>query len=120
MLRFLSNNLSFFIPLFRYFSFFSANPSRPYLSHPSVARTIIFLKNVSRMDINIWQHGKLLGVLTPHLSPSFSKYRPVGLVLKLGSVKAKGREPKPIWVFNYKLGSYDDVHVMWTHANSYS
>jgi len=31
-----------------------------------------------------------------------------------GSVKANGREPKIClgWVFNYKLGCFDDVHVL--------
>ncbi len=31
-----------------------------------------------------------------------------------GSAKANGREPKTSlgWVFNYKLGCYDDVHVL--------
>jgi hypothetical protein len=64
--------------------------------------------------IYIWQHSKLLGVLTPLPSSSLSKHRPLGLVLKLGIVKAKGREPKTCLgrVFNYKLGSYDYVHVL--------
>ncbi len=50
----------------------------------------------------------------------------VGIQLPLyivaGSTKDNGREPKTGlgWVFNYKLGCYDDVHViMYTDAHPY-
>ncbi len=34
------------------------------------------------VDINIWQHSKTLGVLTPHLTPP-SQHRPFAPILKL-------------------------------------